>query len=74
MLLLGGTFLFSSYVRKMAHYKFCFYLCLRRLAANFGNVRNKEEEKNVSDSNASLPDVGPSTGEENGNPHTVDKT
>ncbi|NXC08244.1 E2AK2 kinase, partial [Orthonyx spaldingii] len=46
----------------------------RKLAANFANVRNKEEEKNMSDSNESLPDVDTNTGEENGSPHTVNKT
>ncbi|NXQ17220.1 E2AK2 kinase, partial [Peucedramus taeniatus] len=47
---------------------------IRKLAANFANVRNKEEEKNMSDSNESLPDVDTNTGEENGSPHTVNKT
>ncbi|NXD30155.1 E2AK2 kinase, partial [Spelaeornis formosus] len=60
-------------VYKMAHYKFCFYPCLRKLAANFVNVRNKEEEKNMSDSNERLPDVDTNTGEENGSPHTINK-
>ncbi|XP_063246769.1 interferon-induced, double-stranded RNA-activated protein kinase [Prinia subflava] len=46
----------------------------RKLAANFANVRNKEEEKNVSDSKESSPDVNTNTGEENGSPHTVNKT
>ncbi|XP_071431661.1 interferon-induced, double-stranded RNA-activated protein kinase isoform X2 [Pithys albifrons albifrons] len=45
----------------------------RKLAANFGNVRNKEENKNMSDSDESLPDVDTKTRKENGNPHTVDK-
>ncbi|KAF4794930.1 eukaryotic translation initiation factor 2 alpha kinase 2 [Turdus rufiventris] len=44
------------------------------LAANFANVRNKEEEKNMSDVNGSLPDMDANTGEENGSPHTVNKT
>uniref|UniRef100_A0A8C3VCN7 Eukaryotic translation initiation factor 2 alpha kinase 2 n=1 Tax=Catharus ustulatus TaxID=91951 RepID=A0A8C3VCN7_CATUS len=44
------------------------------LAANFANVRNKEEEKNMSDVNKSLPDMDANTGEENGSPHTVNKT
>ncbi|NXL21049.1 E2AK2 kinase, partial [Setophaga kirtlandii] len=39
----------------------------RKLAANFANVRNKEEEKNMSD-------VDTNTGEENGSPQTVNKT
>ncbi|NWT50410.1 E2AK2 kinase, partial [Erythrocercus mccallii] len=43
----------------------------RQLAANFANVRNKEEEEK--DSNESLPDVDTNTGEENGSPHTVNK-
>uniref|UniRef100_A0A8C3R3R5 Eukaryotic translation initiation factor 2 alpha kinase 2 n=1 Tax=Cyanoderma ruficeps TaxID=181631 RepID=A0A8C3R3R5_9PASS len=34
----------------------------------------REEEKKVSDSNARLPDANTSIGEENGNPHTVNKT
>ncbi|NWY27055.1 E2AK2 kinase, partial [Pheucticus melanocephalus] len=46
----------------------------RKLAANFAIVRNKEEEKNMSDSNEGLPDVGTNTGKENGSPHTVNKT
>ncbi|RLV98656.1 hypothetical protein DV515_00010545 [Chloebia gouldiae] len=46
----------------------------RKLAANFDNIRNKEEEKSRPDSNASLPDVDINTGEENGSPHTVNKT
>ncbi|NXI08730.1 E2AK2 kinase, partial [Irena cyanogastra] len=46
----------------------------RKLAPNFANVRNKEEKKNMSDLNESLPDVDTNTGEENGNPHTVNKT
>ncbi|KAJ7403545.1 hypothetical protein WISP_150326 [Willisornis vidua] len=45
----------------------------RKLAANFGNVRNKEENKNMSDSDESLPDVDTKTRKENGNPHTIDK-
>ncbi|NXQ09211.1 E2AK2 kinase, partial [Vidua macroura] len=46
-----------------------------RLAANFANVRNKEEEKNMSDSNESLPVVDTNRRrEENGSPHTVNKT
>ncbi|NWQ70550.1 E2AK2 kinase, partial [Neopipo cinnamomea] len=73
MPLLGGTFLFSSHVRKMAHYKFCFYPFYRKLAANFPNVRKEEENKNRSDSDESLPDVDTNTRKENGNPHTVDK-
>ncbi|KAL9865361.1 interferon-induced, double-stranded RNA-activated protein kinase [Geothlypis trichas] len=39
----------------------------RKLAANFANVRKKEEEKNMSD-------VDTNTGKENGSPHTVNKT
>ncbi|XP_058656760.1 interferon-induced, double-stranded RNA-activated protein kinase [Ammospiza nelsoni] len=46
----------------------------RKLAANFANVRNKEEEKNMSDSSEGLPDVDTNTGKENGSPHTVNKT
>ncbi|NWH90282.1 E2AK2 kinase, partial [Aegithalos caudatus] len=46
----------------------------RKLAANFANVRNKEEEEKMSDSNESLPDVDTNTGEESGSPHTVNKT
>ncbi|NXH58722.1 E2AK2 kinase, partial [Rhabdornis inornatus] len=46
----------------------------RKLAANFTNIRNKEEEKNLSDSNESFPDMDTNTGEENGSPHTVNKT
>ncbi|NWV82062.1 E2AK2 kinase, partial [Dasyornis broadbenti] len=46
----------------------------RKLAPNFANERNKEEQKNTSDSDESLPDVDPNTGEENGSPHTVNKT
>ncbi|NWI76539.1 E2AK2 kinase, partial [Dryoscopus gambensis] len=46
----------------------------RKLAANFANGRNKEEEKKVSDLSESLPDVDTNTGEENGSPHTVNKT
>ncbi|NXB32546.1 E2AK2 kinase, partial [Eulacestoma nigropectus] len=43
----------------------------RKLAANFANGRN---EKKMSDSNESLSDVDTNTGEENGSPHTVNKT
>ncbi|XP_058692978.1 interferon-induced, double-stranded RNA-activated protein kinase [Poecile atricapillus] len=46
----------------------------RKLAANFANVRNKEEEKKKSDSNESSPDVDTNAGEENGSPHTVNET
>ncbi|NXA87487.1 E2AK2 kinase, partial [Melanocharis versteri] len=46
----------------------------RKLAANFAHVRNKEEEKNMSYSNESLSDGDTNTGEENGSPHTVNKT
>ncbi|XP_071285795.1 interferon-induced, double-stranded RNA-activated protein kinase isoform X2 [Agelaius tricolor] len=46
----------------------------RKLAANFANVRNKEEKKNMSDSKEGLPDVDTNTGKENGSPHTVNKT
>ncbi|XP_039574997.1 interferon-induced, double-stranded RNA-activated protein kinase isoform X5 [Passer montanus] len=46
----------------------------RKLAANFACfVRNKEEGANMSDSNASLPDVDTNTGGEK-SPHTVNKT
>ncbi|NXB45881.1 E2AK2 kinase, partial [Leucopsar rothschildi] len=46
----------------------------RKLAANFADIRNKKEEKNMSDSNEGLPDKDTKTGEENGSPHTVNKT
>ncbi|XP_048154149.1 interferon-induced, double-stranded RNA-activated protein kinase isoform X1 [Corvus hawaiiensis] len=46
----------------------------RKLAVNFPNERNKEEEKKKSDSNQGLPDVDTNTGEDNGSPHTVNKT
>ncbi|RMC12619.1 hypothetical protein DUI87_10143 [Hirundo rustica rustica] len=46
----------------------------RKLAANFANVRSMEEGKKKSDSNESWPDVNTNTGEEYGNPHTVNKT
>ncbi|XP_033368513.1 interferon-induced, double-stranded RNA-activated protein kinase isoform X1 [Parus major] len=46
----------------------------RKLAANFANLRNKEEEKKRSDSNESSPDVDTNAGEENGSPHTVNET
>ncbi|XP_027537409.1 interferon-induced, double-stranded RNA-activated protein kinase [Neopelma chrysocephalum] len=46
----------------------------RKLAANFPNVRKEEENKNMSDSDESLPDVDTNTRKGNGNPHTVDKT
>ncbi|XP_032537629.1 interferon-induced, double-stranded RNA-activated protein kinase isoform X1 [Chiroxiphia lanceolata] len=45
----------------------------RKLAANFPNVRKEEENKNMSDSDESLPDVDTNTRKGNGNPHTVDK-
>uniref|UniRef100_A0A8C3DMY2 Eukaryotic translation initiation factor 2 alpha kinase 2 n=1 Tax=Corvus moneduloides TaxID=1196302 RepID=A0A8C3DMY2_CORMO len=45
-----------------------------KLAVNFPNERNKEEEKKKSDSNQGLPDVDTNTGEDNGSPHTVNKT
>ncbi|NXF21410.1 E2AK2 kinase, partial [Rhodinocichla rosea] len=47
---------------------------VQQLAANFANVRNKEEEKNMSASNEGLPDVDTNTGKANGSPHTVNKT
>ncbi|KAM4902497.1 interferon-induced, double-stranded RNA-activated protein kinase [Sylvia borin] len=47
---------------------------VRKLAATFGNVRNKEEEKKVPDSNESLPHVDRNTGEDKANPHTVNET
>ncbi|NWS85419.1 E2AK2 kinase, partial [Toxostoma redivivum] len=46
----------------------------RQLAANFANIRSKEEEKNMSDSNESLPDMDTNSGEKNGSPHTVNNT
>ncbi|KAM7117484.1 interferon-induced, double-stranded RNA-activated protein kinase isoform 1-T4 [Ciconia maguari] len=45
----------------------------RQLAANFGNLRNKEEEKKMSNSDESLPDLDTNSSEENESPHTVDK-
>lgn len=45
----------------------------RKLAANFANVRNKEEKKNMPDSNESLPDVDTNTRGENWSPHTVNE-
>ncbi|XP_028939583.1 interferon-induced, double-stranded RNA-activated protein kinase, partial [Antrostomus carolinensis] len=45
----------------------------RKLAANFGNARKKEEEKKTSDSDESLPDLDTNTSEENESPYTVDK-
>lgn len=68
--LLGGTFLLSD-IRKMAHYKFCFYRCYRKLAANFDNARGKEEIKMMSDE--SLPGLDTNTSEENESPYTVNK-
>ncbi|XP_010283522.1 PREDICTED: interferon-induced, double-stranded RNA-activated protein kinase, partial [Phaethon lepturus] len=44
----------------------------RKLAANFHNARNKEE-KTMSDSDESLPDLDTNTSEENENPYTVNK-
>ncbi|NXA83902.1 E2AK2 kinase, partial [Thryothorus ludovicianus] len=46
----------------------------RKLAANFATVRNKEEEKYMSDSNENLPDADTNTGEKERSPHTVNKT
>ncbi|NXM40280.1 E2AK2 kinase, partial [Gymnorhina tibicen] len=43
-----------------------------KLAPNFGYGRNKEEGKKKADE--SLPDVDTNSGEENGSPHTVNKT
>ncbi|XP_072712677.1 interferon-induced, double-stranded RNA-activated protein kinase isoform X2 [Ciconia boyciana] len=45
----------------------------RQLAANFANLRNKEEEKKMSNSDESLPDLDTNSSEENESPHTVDK-
>ncbi|NXQ79609.1 E2AK2 kinase, partial [Nyctibius grandis] len=45
----------------------------RKLAANFDNARKKEEEKNMSDSDESLPDLDTNTSEENKSPQTVNK-
>ncbi|KFV89217.1 Interferon-induced, double-stranded RNA-activated protein kinase, partial [Fulmarus glacialis] len=45
----------------------------RKLAANFGNARNKEEKKKMSDSDENLPDLDTNTSEENESPHTVNK-
>uniref|UniRef100_A0A672U881 Eukaryotic translation initiation factor 2 alpha kinase 2 n=1 Tax=Strigops habroptila TaxID=2489341 RepID=A0A672U881_STRHB len=62
---------------KMAHYKFCFYPCYRKLAANFDNARDvkeeikKEEIKKMSDE--SLPGLDTNTSEENESPYTVNK-
>ncbi|XP_074899205.1 interferon-induced, double-stranded RNA-activated protein kinase isoform X5 [Buteo buteo] len=45
----------------------------RKLAANFDNARNKEEEKKMSDLDESLPDLDTNTSEENESPYTVNK-
>ncbi|KAM6407266.1 interferon-induced, double-stranded RNA-activated protein kinase isoform 2-T3 [Pluvialis apricaria] len=45
----------------------------RKLAANFDNARNKEEENKMSDSDESLPDLDTNTSEENESPYTVNK-
>uniref|UniRef100_A0A8B9GJ09 Interferon-induced, double-stranded RNA-activated protein kinase n=1 Tax=Amazona collaria TaxID=241587 RepID=A0A8B9GJ09_9PSIT len=68
--LLGGTFLLPD-IRKMAHYKFCFYPCYRKLAANFANMRDKEEIKKMS--HESLPGLDTNTSEENESPYTVNR-
>ncbi|NXD66161.1 E2AK2 kinase, partial [Eolophus roseicapillus] len=60
-----------SQVLKMAHYKFCFYSCYRKLAANFDNARGKEEMKKMPDE--SLPGLDTNTSEENESPYTVNK-
>uniref|UniRef100_A0A8C0BR15 Eukaryotic translation initiation factor 2 alpha kinase 2 n=1 Tax=Buteo japonicus TaxID=224669 RepID=A0A8C0BR15_9AVES len=44
-----------------------------KLAANFDNARNKEEEKKMSDLDESLPDLDTNTSEENESPYTVNK-
>ncbi|XP_009976858.1 PREDICTED: interferon-induced, double-stranded RNA-activated protein kinase-like, partial [Tauraco erythrolophus] len=45
----------------------------RKLAANFDNARNKEDKKNMSDSDENLPELDINTSEENKNPYTVNK-
>ncbi|XP_075352197.1 interferon-induced, double-stranded RNA-activated protein kinase isoform X2 [Mycteria americana] len=45
----------------------------RQLAANFDYLRNKEEEKKMSNSDESLPDLDTNSSDENESPHTVDK-
>ncbi|XP_014135347.1 interferon-induced, double-stranded RNA-activated protein kinase [Falco biarmicus] len=45
----------------------------RKLAANFDNARNKEEEEKMSDSDESVPDLDTNTSEKNGSPYTVNK-
>ncbi|NXJ00712.1 E2AK2 kinase, partial [Psophia crepitans] len=45
----------------------------RKLAANFDNLRNKQEEKKMSDSDDSLPDLDANINEENGSSYTVNK-
>ncbi|XP_042645345.1 interferon-induced, double-stranded RNA-activated protein kinase [Tyto alba] len=45
----------------------------RKLAANLYNARNKEEKKEMLDSDESLSDWDTNTSEENGSPYTVNK-
>ncbi|XP_054676109.1 interferon-induced, double-stranded RNA-activated protein kinase isoform X1 [Grus americana] len=45
----------------------------RKLAANFDKAINKQEEKKMSDSDESLPDLDTNTSEENESPYTVNK-
>ncbi|XP_040468052.1 interferon-induced, double-stranded RNA-activated protein kinase isoform X3 [Falco naumanni] len=45
----------------------------RKLAANFDNARNKEEEEKMSDSDESVPDLDTNTSEKNESPYTVNK-
>ncbi|KFQ26079.1 Interferon-induced, double-stranded RNA-activated protein kinase, partial [Merops nubicus] len=47
--------------------------CQRKLAANFDNARNKEEEKKMSDLDKKFQDLDRNTGEENENPYTVNE-
>ncbi|NXO61026.1 E2AK2 kinase, partial [Aramus guarauna] len=46
---------------------------VQKLAANFDKARNMQEEKMMSDSDESLPDLDTNTSEENGSPYTVNK-
>uniref|UniRef100_A0A8C4UPG9 E2AK2 kinase n=1 Tax=Falco tinnunculus TaxID=100819 RepID=A0A8C4UPG9_FALTI len=64
------SFLLSC-IRKTAHCKFRFYPCERKLAANFDNARNKEEEEKMSDSDESVPDLDTNTSEKNESPYTT---
>ncbi|NWH25353.1 E2AK2 kinase, partial [Grus americana] len=46
---------------------------VQKLAANFDKAINKQEEKKMSDSDESLPDLDTNTSEENESPYTVNK-